>query len=287
MAAQSICFQVIGFSIIVAFFFLLKYSIESFRMGDDKRKTILGFLGSAFLVVILYLLLVKYVGSSFCMLFLFLITILIPVFVLLIYYIIKFYDEYKSDYDKKRFIRNIGMIIVIVVLIVSSIYVIAEYSLTPNAEKRFVISLKQKSSNSSTVNLIIPNLEGNHRYFDVNDYKIVEGDGIVTGYNNSEYIRIETSSPFFKIKYYDKAKPFSEYGEEWEFPFDKINKTGKNSTIDIKYHSENNVSCELYLRWVDNYSSALIGGHWYDVESEATIKNKTEEIVLEVDKEIV
>lgn len=287
---DMITFIIIGIIAMVGFFFLYRYTIDSYREDKEYKKIALGLIGSGLFFSFLLFVFTSFFWlpqSSYFYFSLFMLFIVAnPALILLVFYSKDFFYEYKHDKDLKKFRRRMVVAAVIAILIISSQYVIAEVAFTPEGEQMFMLSLE--SRNSSEIELIIPNLKSEDAYFDPQDYEIKKGEGKVFGYYNNEYIRIMTSSTLFQIEYHEYSKPFSDYHEKWDFPFDKLNETEVEVTdkMNIQYNSKTNTSCQFHLEWIDNYDFTW-GGHYHRIEANTELDNDTEEIVVEVERSVV
>ncbi len=288
MSRTSICCTVIFSISLIALVLLLKYSIDSYREGQDYKKTIIGII-SSLLVVLLMLFTIKWtVGISLdnaCLFIMLLPFLVISIIILSIYYLVKLISQYKKDGDLKKLKKNVAVIAVVMIIVIASIYITIEYIGTPDANQKFILELEQNET--SEVELVLPNLKGYERYFPVERYNVVEGEGEVTCRRDGEYIKVTTSSKNFKMKYSEEAEMFSEYHGEWDFQYDKVSTEGyeeERPMMNISYSSEQNTTCHLTLQWNDFYSSKIIGAHAYEVEADTHIDGKTESIRVWVEK---
>lgn len=280
----------IVFLLSITLLILLKYSIDSYRIDQDRKKAIIGGI-SSFLVILVFFFFMRWMTGAIldatCFLFMVLPFILIPTVVLSMYYLVDVLQEYKKEHNLKRVGKYLAVMAVVMVLIVASIYVSVEYINTPDANQEFVLHLEQNET--SEIELILPNLEGHERYFPVEKYEIVEGEGRVRSYEDEEYIKVTTSSESLRMRYYEEAKMFSDYNGDWDFQYDKVGERDdhERGMMNISYSSEQNTTCHLTLRWEDNYAPKTIGGHWYEVEAESYIDGRTDSIEVRVERAVV
>lgn len=287
---DMISFIIIGIIAMIGFFFLYRYTIDSYRKNKEYKKIALGLIGSGLIFSFLLFIFTSFFwlppSSYFYFSFFMLFIVANPALILLAIYSKDYFQGYKKDKDFKKFKRRMAVTVVIAILIISSQYVVAEIAFTPEGEQMFMLDLER--NNSSEIELIIPNLKSEDGYFKPTDYKIIRGKGKVTGYKDNKYIKIETSSTDFQIKYHEYSEPFSDYHEKWDFPFDKLNETrdGGTDKMRIEYNSETNTSCQFHLEWIDNYDFTW-GGHYHRIEANTVVDNYTDEIVVEVERAVV
>lgn len=278
----------------IAIVFLLKYSIDSYREERDKKQMLIGIISASLVILIPFLTFEWVLGISVLtgfLLILFLGLLLITMVILDIYYFAKVLLEYKEDRNSSKLKKNLIVIAVVTVMIIASFYVSIEYITTPDANQEFVLELEQNET--SEVELVLPNLEGDGRYFPVEEYEVVEGEGEINSQKDGEYIKITTSSESFKMKYFEEAEMFSEYNDEWDFQYPELEEENEGgdekAPMNISYSSEQNTTCHLTLRWEDESVIKATGGHghWYEVEAETYIDGKTESIEVHVEREAV
>ncbi len=290
MDIEMMSLIIIGITAMIGFFYLYRYTIDSYKENKEYKKIALGLIGSGLLFSLILFIFTSFFwlppSSIFCFSLFMLFIVANPALILLVYYSKEFYCEYKKDEDSGRFRRRISVIIVIAVILISSQYVVAEVAFTPEGEQMFMLSLEKHDS--SEIELMIPNLKSEDGYFDPEDYKITKGEGKVTGHDRNEYIRIITSSSHFQIEYHEYSKPFSDYNEKWDFPFDKLNETEHEETdnMNLQYFSKTNTSCQLHLEWIDKYDFTW-GGHNHRIEANNEIDNDTDKIAVEVERSVV
>ncbi|MEF8874125.1 MAG: hypothetical protein V5A88_05585 [Candidatus Thermoplasmatota archaeon] len=269
----------IGLSSIVLLL-LLKYSLDSYREDRYSKKTIIAIISSFLVGLFLFSMVVWISMTVWIGWIVFLPFLILPIGVFIIYYLAESLDEYKKDEDLKKIGRNLAIIAVVLIIMGASIYSSIEYIRTPDAKQKFVLTLEQNQTDE--IELIIPNLKGDGRYFPVEDYNSIKGEGEVQSHEEGEYIKITTSSETFKIKYSKEAEMFSEYNDEWDFQYDKIEyeeieEVGQEM-MNISFSSNQNTTCNLKLRWWDEYNPKIgFGGH-REVEADAYIDDETESI---------
>lgn len=227
--------------------------------------------------------------SNVCLWILIFPFLIFPITVLTIHYLVESVNEYKKGGELKELGMSLALIAVVFIIIGSSIYIPIEYISTPNANQRFVLTLEQNKTGE--IELMIPNLEGYERYFPVENYDLIKGEGQVQSIRGGEYIKITTSSKIFQIRYSKEAEMFSEYHGEWDFQYDKLKDVGEeyeDRMMNLSYSSSENTNCRLKMRWEDNYArrDSLFGGHWFDVEADTWIDDRTESIHVRVMKAV-
>ncbi len=259
--------------------YLLKKSIEGYEKHEDLK--IFGRnIGITALVPF-----ITSVSLLFLTEYVFLLLFFLPLLFLLIGLLIihhltgslkESFDQNKNRGEPKSFGINLAILGVALILLTASIYIPVEFIRTPDANQKFILTLEQNRTDE--IELILPNLEGDERYFPVEEYELIKGEGEIESHNEGEYVKIVTSSEIFEIKYFEEAEMFSEYQRKWDFQYDKLEEIESKRTLhtmDISYDSDENTTCRLTLRWEDKYIP-MISGSIREVEADTCIDNQTQ-----------
>ncbi len=275
-------FNVLLLFLIIPYLVIVTYTCILAVQNFDSNEPISNNFKYIIVATIIIVLTAAYTFSIMLLCFL-----LYPLLLLMIYYILITIKEYHSGVDRKAILKNVGVMIVILIVFITSIYVPFEYISTPNANQKFTLKLEQNQT--SNIVLRVPNLKSREgEYFPVENFKIIEGQCSVEPYKESEYIKINTSSTKLHLEYSEEAKMFSGYDGRWRFPDDKILKEDGEYFVNIYYSSNQNITCRLYLYWEDNYSPKIMGGSWERLKVNSYIKEQTELVkVSEYSQEVV